>query len=79
VRALTFGAYLTGQWLPGKKLRLATTTTGQDDGTPGEPPGEDRLNPVDAPDRREGPSPLTWAFIRQLVAGEGFEPSTFGL
>jgi integrase len=26
VRALTFGAYLTGQWLPGKKLRLATTT-----------------------------------------------------
>ena len=25
-RALTFGAYLTGQWLPGKKLRLATTT-----------------------------------------------------
>ena len=26
VRALTFGAYLSGQWLPGKKLRLATTT-----------------------------------------------------
>jgi len=26
VRALTFGAYLTGQWLPGKKLRLATST-----------------------------------------------------
>lgn len=26
VRALTFGAYLVGQWLPGKKLRLATTT-----------------------------------------------------
>ncbi len=26
VRALTFGAYLTGQWLPGKKLQLATST-----------------------------------------------------
>ena len=26
VRALTFGAYLTGQWLPGKKLHLAATT-----------------------------------------------------
>jgi integrase len=26
VRALTFGAYLTGQWLPGKKLHLATST-----------------------------------------------------
>jgi hypothetical protein len=26
VRVLTFGAYLTGQWLPGKKLQLATTT-----------------------------------------------------
>ncbi len=26
VRALTFGAYLTGQWLPGKKLQLAATT-----------------------------------------------------
>lgn len=26
VRALTFGAYLTRQWLPGKKLQLATTT-----------------------------------------------------
>jgi integrase len=25
-RALTFGAYLTGQWLPGKKLTLATST-----------------------------------------------------
>lgn len=26
VRALTFGAYLTGQWLPGKKLQLAAST-----------------------------------------------------
>src|SRR5712692_6339511 len=26
VRALTFGAYLTGQWLPAKKLQLATST-----------------------------------------------------
>lgn len=26
VRALTFGAYLTRQWLPGKKLQLAPTT-----------------------------------------------------
>ena len=26
VRALTFGAYLSGQWLPGKKLQLATST-----------------------------------------------------
>jgi integrase len=26
VRSLTFGAYLTGQWLPGKKLTLATST-----------------------------------------------------
>lgn len=26
VRSLTFGAYLTGQWLPAKKLRLATST-----------------------------------------------------
>jgi integrase len=26
VRALTFGAYLTGQWLPGKRLQLATST-----------------------------------------------------
>ena len=26
VRALTFGAYLTAQWLPGKKLQLATST-----------------------------------------------------
>jgi len=26
VRALTFGAYLTGQWLASKKLQLATTT-----------------------------------------------------
>jgi integrase len=26
VRALTFGAYLTGQWLPGKRLVLATST-----------------------------------------------------
>ena len=26
VRALTFGAYLTGQWLPAKKLHLATST-----------------------------------------------------
>ncbi len=25
-RALTFGAYLTGQWLPAKKLHLATST-----------------------------------------------------
>ena len=23
---MTFGAYLTGQWLPGKKLQLATST-----------------------------------------------------
>lgn len=26
VRSLTFGAYLTGQWLPAKKLHLATST-----------------------------------------------------
>lgn len=26
VRSLTFGAYLTNQWLPAKKLKLATTT-----------------------------------------------------
>lgn len=26
VRSLTFGAYLTGQWLPSKKLHLATST-----------------------------------------------------
>jgi hypothetical protein len=26
VRALTFGAYLTRQWLPGKQLTLATST-----------------------------------------------------
>lgn len=26
VRSLTFGAYLTGQWLPGKKLQLAAST-----------------------------------------------------
>ena len=26
IRALTFGAYLTGQWLPAKKLTLATST-----------------------------------------------------
>ena len=26
VRALTFGAYLTGHWLPAKKLQLATST-----------------------------------------------------
>ena len=26
VRGLSFGAYLTGQWLPGKKLQLATST-----------------------------------------------------
>ena len=26
VRALTFGAYLTGQWLPGKRMHLATST-----------------------------------------------------
>lgn len=26
VRALTFGAYLSGQWLPGKKLQLAAST-----------------------------------------------------
>ena len=26
VRSLTFGAYLTGQWLPAKKLQLAATT-----------------------------------------------------
>jgi hypothetical protein len=26
VRALTFGAYLTRQWLPGKKLTLAAST-----------------------------------------------------
>jgi hypothetical protein len=26
VRALTFGAYLTGQWLPSKKLQLAAST-----------------------------------------------------
>ena len=26
VRALTFGGYLTGQWLPSKKLHLATST-----------------------------------------------------
>ena len=26
MRALTFGAYLTGQWLPAKKLQLAAST-----------------------------------------------------
>jgi hypothetical protein len=26
VRSLTFGAYLNGQWLPAKKLHLATST-----------------------------------------------------
>ncbi|CAN5455163.1 hypothetical protein BH18ACT3_BH18ACT3_07220 [soil metagenome] len=26
VRSLTFGAYLTSQWLPAKKLQLATST-----------------------------------------------------
>jgi hypothetical protein len=26
VRSLTFGAYLTGQWLPAKRLHLATST-----------------------------------------------------
>lgn len=26
VRSLTFGAYLTGQWLPGKKVNLAEST-----------------------------------------------------
>ena len=26
VRSLTFGAYLTGQWLPGKKINLAQST-----------------------------------------------------
>jgi hypothetical protein len=26
VRSLTFGAYLTSQWLPAKKLHLATST-----------------------------------------------------
>ncbi len=28
VRSLTFGAYLTSQWLPAKKLHLATSTYG---------------------------------------------------
>ena len=26
MRSLTFGAYLTSQWLPAKKLHLATST-----------------------------------------------------
>ena len=26
IRSLTFGAYLTSQWLPAKKLHLATST-----------------------------------------------------
>ncbi len=26
IRSLTFGAYLTGQWLPAKKLTLKTST-----------------------------------------------------
>ena len=47
-------------------------------GTPGEPPEEDRLNPVGTPRQRRRPRSLTWAFIAQLVAGEGFEPRPSG-
>ena len=39
----------------------------------------DRPEPGRTPPRRRRPRSLTWAFSLQLVAGVGFEPTTFGL
>jgi hypothetical protein len=68
VRSLTFGAYLTSQWLPAKKLHLATSTyRGYERNVhPPRPacPGQDEhpaaAVPADRGALRDAPAPRDW-------------------